>query len=424
MPRDVVGPLPGDTVVPARAAGSVAEGVSLSEATSALELVRRIHEWQPRSLHDLLTLPELPMPILRGLALPGTVAVAPGEGGVGKSTLFMRKAMSVATGTDFLGFDCELPGATVHLLAEDDQARADYTLCRLLLAETEQMRRETWSQSAIDDYVEDVRRRVQLISVRGVGATLAASEFGAFRVSASVDALTKQLSAIPDLRVVVIDTLSRFAGVPLDSNDSAPVVLTALERIAERTGAFVVALHHTGKVAAREKNEDQYSARGASAITDNARLVLRLRPLDDEEIREAGLPAGDEQHPRDYLRLTVPKSNYFPRPDPITICRAGFLFRIASANGQDVGALYRGHLQAVSGAIDELKRQQLKSSRKALEAVPALGGRNHARRLVDTCLSQGWAERSGNGPAQEIILTSRGREVLMVAGEVSARCIG
>jgi len=387
------------------------DSATAAEIVAANELITKISAWQPIARSDVLTIPELPTPIFEGLALPGTVALAPGEGGAGKTTLIMRMQMSVATGTEWLGFDCKLPGTSVHFLAEDDQTRAQYILTRLLLAETEQMRRETWDESAIDDYIDDVRRRVRLISVRGLGTTLATAHFASYRLTAVVDALCEELVKIPDLRIVTFDTLTRFAGVSLDSNDSAPTVLTALERIAESTKAFVLALHHTGKAVAREKNEDQYSARGASALSDHARLMLRIRPLDADEISAAGFLPGDEKNRRDYLRLTVPKSNYFSRPEPITICRMGFLFRLAADVNQQASDIYRAQFIALAAVIEDLQAQGMRTSKATLETQRSLGSRKKVRELIEICTEQGWLETRGNGGKAETVLTDAGRQV-------------
>lgn len=76
---------------------------------------------------------------------------------------------------------------------------------------------------------------------------------------------------------VAFDTLSQTAG-GVDENDAAAMgaYLTAMDRIRETTGAFVCAIHHTGK-------DESRGARGSSVLRANCDTVIQIAETDGKD---------------------------------------------------------------------------------------------------------------------------------------------
>ncbi len=72
----------------------------------------------------------------------------------------------------------------------------------------------------------------------------------------------------------------------------------------------MLVLHHTGK---KSDREDSYIARGASALSDAARVVLLLKSADPKECKGAANIDDHEIATGRVLRLLNPKLSYGPR---------------------------------------------------------------------------------------------------------------
>ena len=114
-------------------------------------------------------------------------------------------------------------------------------------------------------------------------------------------------------RLLVIDTLNRALG-GISENDNAiqGLVISLIESLIQPTGTAALVLHHTSKVGAGAgQDEIQQAARGASAITDNARFQLNLEKMKEEERRKRGISEEDKKR---WLRTIVSKCNYSMAP--------------------------------------------------------------------------------------------------------------
>jgi RecA-family ATPase len=87
--------------------------------------------------------------------------------------------------------------------------------------------------------------------------------------------------------LLIIDTLSRLHVVEENSNSDMAAILGMLNRIAKDCNCAILVIHHIAKSTHPLQN-NRYSAsetaRGASAITDNARFVMRLSRSEKNEI--------------------------------------------------------------------------------------------------------------------------------------------
>lgn len=118
-----------------------------------------------------------------------------------------------------------------------------------------------------------------------------------------------------DSRLIILDTLSRAHSYDENKNGEMALLLRTLEYIAKETSATVLFLHHTNKGSAREgQGAEQQSARGASALIDNARWAAFVQTMTEKESHVFFAPHETEPIGNDgrkfYLRYGVNKQNY------------------------------------------------------------------------------------------------------------------
>ncbi len=122
-------------------------------------------------------------------------------------------------------------------------------------------------------------------------------------------------------RLIIIDTLRRFHNRDENDNGAMTELIARLEELAKHTGAAILFLHHVSKNTARNGTVDQFSGRGASALTDNARWGAVLSTMTDDDAK--GLAGTDEgyqdrllQNQRRYVKLSFIKLNYYLPLEP------------------------------------------------------------------------------------------------------------
>ncbi|WP_123101429.1 helicase RepA family protein [Acidithiobacillus sulfuriphilus] len=206
--------------------------------------------------------------------LSGTVGALYSPGGVGKSFLALEIAASVA-GVDLLGFGPHCTGRTLYIALEDPEI----VLRRRLFAIGSHLslqQREIFAE------------KVEVLPMLGVPFDL--------RDGRHANWLTARADGV---RLIIADTLSRAHSGDESSNGEMAQLLRVLERIGANTGASVLFLHHVNKSSGRDRNGDQFSIRGASALLDNARFGAAITYLEHDDAA-----AGTR------IRYSVSKNNY------------------------------------------------------------------------------------------------------------------
>ena len=66
-------------------------------------------------------------------------------------------------------------------------------------------------------------------------------------------------------------------------NDAEQGLIESMRIFRHYLGCCVQGVHHTGKANARDKALDQYAGRGGSALSDGARMIAVMQPLDPVE---------------------------------------------------------------------------------------------------------------------------------------------
>lgn len=241
--------------------------------------------------------------VLPGL-LSGTLGVLVSPGGAGKSMLALGLASCVAAGRSLWNLLPGDPSAGTALLvsAEDPSAILAHRLHAMMnLPEGGDALR-----------ADEFRKRLRIKALHGTGFTLGTwNAVHGFNASSAFDALKAEVEEMRP-RLIIIDTLNRvLGGIPENDNGAIGRIVSELETMVAPVGAACLVLHHVSKGAARDgQGDEQQAARGAGAITDNARWQSNLVGMTRDEAEKRSI--SDEDRSR-WVRWTNPKSNYAPR---------------------------------------------------------------------------------------------------------------
>lgn len=225
----------------------------------------------------------------------GVAGVIAGMGGTGKSYLAMQLSVCVAAGLPCMGWCVPSPGAVLYLAAEDDDDELHRRAWRLI----EHMRPTPATREALAE-------RLYVVSRVAQDNLLTATADAEVRRTRVLDRLIAATVQIPDLRLVILDPLSRFRGGRANHEEDATRYVEAVEAIREATGATVLSLAHVSQSGIREGG-GQEIVRGSTALVDGVRWVATLQPLRAEHARDYGVPEDEASR---YLRFEIPKSNY------------------------------------------------------------------------------------------------------------------
>ena len=235
--------------------------------------------------------------VLPGL-LAGTLGVLVSPGGAGKSMLALQAGLCVATGQNLwalFGEDVK-PGRVLIVNAEDP---------KIILA-----RRLHALRSSVPPVFErtDVLPNIRIKSVHGAGFSLGAWTNGQYVRSQGFDVLTEEIEEFQP-RLIIWDTLNRLlSGISENDNAAIGRVMSEIEAVQAHAGAAGILLHHISKVTALGgQGDQQQAARGAGAITDNARWQMNLQTMTTEDAQARGL---DEIQRKRWVRSMTTKTNY------------------------------------------------------------------------------------------------------------------
>ncbi len=230
------------------------------------------------------------------------VGILGSMGGAGKSLLMYLLGFSVTTGLPFLDMPMGPPGGFLYLAAEDDEDELHRRGRALLnhyrhLAE---LAGEPFDADAVAERLHVVPR------VADDNLLTSSVGDGEVRRTALVERLIMAAQRIPDLRMIVVDPVSRYRGGKANHEEDATRFVEALEAIRMETGATVLGLSHVNQLGIREGG-GQEIIRGSTGLPDGVRWVATLQKLRKDRADAYGI---HEDEAGRYLRLDVPKSNY------------------------------------------------------------------------------------------------------------------
>ena len=273
--------------------------------TASLPAAAAVQQPEPWSdyldLDSVLAEPPPPLDFVLPGILAGTLGVLVSPGGAGKSMLSLGLGACVAAGRSMWGLlpaDPE-PGVVLVVSAEDP---------RPLLAHRLHAMAHVPGGGAPLRGDAGFRERFRVKAVQGTGFGLGTWTHAGFQPSAAFDRLRREVEELRP-RLVILDTLNRcLGGIPENDNAAMGRIVSELEAMVAPVGAACLVLHHVGKSAARDgSGDEQQAARGAGAITDNARWQGNLVGLGRDEADARGIP--DEERRR-WVRWAVSKGNY------------------------------------------------------------------------------------------------------------------
>ncbi|MDP2815843.1 MAG: helicase RepA family protein [Rectinemataceae bacterium] len=217
----------------------------------------------------------------------GTVGVLSGPGASSKSMWALQAGVAIAGGPDLLHLGIKQKGIVHYIAAEDPEE----IIVRRLHA---------LGGRITSEYQRILAKMLVISPLMGLRLDI----MNANHVQQIIDNTAGS-------RLVIIDTLNRVHALEENSNGDMGQLTAQLEYIARLTGAAVLHLHHVSKSAARLGDDDQHSARGASALSDNARWAAGLRTMSEKEAEKRGVNVAQKNQ---YVRWGVLKCNYTVAP--------------------------------------------------------------------------------------------------------------
>lgn len=234
----------------------------------------------------------------------GTLGVIAGPPGAGKGTAAVQLCVAVAAAMPWLDtwFVTRGNGPAVYLSAEDDMLTIHHRFYNALMALPEHKRMEA-SHNLLG------------ISVRGM-VNLCANVKGDILPSNNYDMLDKLVNYLRP-RLLILDTMARFAGVEENDNPAVTAFCALLEMVIEKYGCNIVVIHHTNKNAGDclEKTDlldnalSQSAIRGASALSGAARWAFMLAPIGKKLARSLLGPQAEGASDGSYVAARVGMKN-------------------------------------------------------------------------------------------------------------------
>jgi len=238
----------------------------------------------------------------------GAVTLLIAHGGTGKSILALKMAIHIALGLEIIGAKTYGDNVTYLSLEDSTHIVRDriYKIFNALPNE----------QQRIDELVNN---KLMIMDRYGLPTYMAEKQYGNIATPPFVEALSLLLKE-HEIKCLFVDTFIRTN--PLNENDNAEMgrLLVTYEGIAKKAKCGVVLIHHLPK----SNSNRSYAARGASAITDNARsaILMQIVPKDDaKNFAEADFKAAiseerligvmhtkhnySAEHPKQYLMMTT-----------------------------------------------------------------------------------------------------------------------
>lgn len=215
-------------------------------------------------------------------------------GGVGKSSLKIGEALSMASGRDF--YDKGLPEGALRVWMWNLEDPHDEIERRLHAT----AQRFKIKPEHIGDrlYVDSGRDQPLVIATEGPN--------GAMIVRPVVEALITEMIE-REIDVLQIDPFVSSHAVSENDNSAIDVVAREWNVVAERTGAAINLVHHVRKQNGAEATAD--SARGASALIGKARSVLVYNRMTEEEAAKLNVKPEERFF---YFRVDNDKANLAP----------------------------------------------------------------------------------------------------------------
>lgn len=334
------------------------------------------------------------------LAIVGLLAAI---GGAGKSFWMLLLGVSIATGRPFLGMDVSEPGAVLIIAAEDERQEVHRRLWRIL-----QTMRDDGELTDLD--TQRLRKNLFILSRVGLDNRLTAQADRIVEGTGRAEAIALLAQQIPNIKLVVLDPVSRFRGGEENSNEGATRFVEEVESLRTATGATVLLPHHVNKnsMANATENLTIDGLRGASALVDGVRWAAAMAPMRKDVAEEYGV---DPERAGYFVRCDTVKTSY-SQPWPgmwLERVRGGVLVpahieRAASSQAKRGDSRYRELLPRLTGLVEQMQEQGKPLSPSKLRKYSGREGHfgvgdQTLRSVLERAVAEGHVKEheSGNG---------------------------
>ena len=248
-------------------------------------------------------------------------AAAPG---VGKSTLTIEEAVSLASGKDFLRFGIDRPRRVAVINNEetrDELERRIEATCVRFSVPFEAIAETLYLHSGVDAEKFIVARRGPNESVV---VQVRAHQLAKFLRDAEIDLL-------------VIDPFVQVHTVSENTNEEIEQVMMALRDISVRANCALQLVHHTRKPPAGTSHQagDIFAVRGGGAIVGDAHFVFTLADMGQADGEALGVADADRKK---FIRLDDAKGKLAPPSGALWFERVGVTMPYGLI-GEEVGVL-------------------------------------------------------------------------------------
>jgi hypothetical protein len=339
----------------------------------------------------------------------GKVGLLVAPGGTGKSQLALQLAVAVATGGMLADWwQVGAKGRVLALFAEEDEEELHRRVSAILRG-----------MAFTSEQHADLRKNLFIRSMTASDNLMTKAEaWGSVTRTPFAERLCATVKDLPDLKLIVIDPVSRFRGGNENDAEDATRFVEAAELIAKKTGATVLLLHHTNKASTQAGEQHQGAARGSSALTDGVRFQMNLAALTEPQADELCIEK-DSKH--EYITVKVTKSNYAPAGGTVCLHRGdhGVLTFHEPRPAQSAARTDR-IAQLVGLVRDDAARGHAYSKSSLAKRYGGTAGRfkmgfNMVERLISETIAEGFLTQ---GPAPLRILQVTGKPTEIAKAKV------
>lgn len=213
-----------------------------------------------------------------GFIPKGIVSMLVSPGGCGKTYALLQAAISLATGTKWLGTYAPLQKAkSLVVLAEESRVFAH-----------NRMKYIVDSMNLEKNQLEQVYSNIHLLPMSGNLCRFTDSKG---KPTDNLKFFKEYLERNPDIQLIVLDPASRFLGPNCEiDNAAATDWVAAVNQLTQiESSPTIIVSHHANKSAIRPVNGskevvfDQSITRGASGLVDGVRLVLGMQKKEQDQ---------------------------------------------------------------------------------------------------------------------------------------------